>query len=479
VDENGFNDIILGGSFNGLKLILANSDGTDYTISTLEGPGIFLQNANIADINNDGTIDFFACNDVGISSAYNNDGTGILTYDLSLINAASTIPSDNSGNYGSIWTDYDNDGDLDMYLSKCRLGVEDPLDGRRVNLLFQNNGDNSVTDVAEIAGLRPLEQTWSTAFEDIDNDGDLDAIMINHPNLSRIYENNGDGSFTDITISSGIETELQDVGFGIQVAMADFDNDTFIDILMTTLDGNHHLFLNNGDKTFTSVIDPFPTTNGKTLQSTAIGDLNNDGFIDLIAGYAESFNSPSNTSDQLFMNSGNSNNWSKIILEGVESNSNGIGARVELYGAWGMQVREVRAGESYGTQNSFTSHFGIGSETEIDQIIIRWPSGTIDQLDNPNSNEIINIVEGQVLGTEDFNLNSKILLYPNPSKNNITLKFNFNKERVSVRIYSITGELVYQKEMSGIYEEFIDITHLDTGLYFISVENQTVKMIKK
>ena len=70
VDKNGFNDIIVGGAYNGLKLLTANSTGTNYTTTTLGGPNIFLQNINFADIDNNGTIDIFACHDEGVSSAY-------------------------------------------------------------------------------------------------------------------------------------------------------------------------------------------------------------------------------------------------------------------------------------------------------------------------------------------------------------------------------------------------------------------------
>ncbi len=104
------------------------------------------------------------------------------------------------------------------------------MDGRRLNLLFQNDGNNNFTDVAEAAGLRPMTQTWSTNFGDIDNDGDLDAVMVNHFVNHQIFENNGDGTFTDITADTNIETELSEVGVGIQVMMEDFDNDGFIDI---------------------------------------------------------------------------------------------------------------------------------------------------------------------------------------------------------------------------------------------------------
>ena len=128
------------------------------------------------------------------------------------------------------------------------------------------------------------------------------------------------------------------MNFGIQIMMEDFDNDTFVDFFMTSTNGDHRLFYNDGDMTFTPATTPFATNSNTNIQSAAVGDVNNDGFIDVIAGYANGFNSPSNINDQLFVNDGNENNWTKIVLEGTVSNINGIGARVEIYGEWGMQV---------------------------------------------------------------------------------------------------------------------------------------------
>lgn len=479
VDENGMNDILVGGFQDGLKLLKADNSGTSFTQNVLDGPGIFLQNANFADINNDGNIDFFGCHDDGISSPYENDGNGTLLYNLDLIDTSSTVASDNSGNYGSIWIDYDNDGDQDLYISKCRQGITDPMDGRRLNLLFQNDGNNNFTDVAEAAGLRPMTQTWSTNFGDIDNDGDLDAVMVNHFVNHQIFENNGDGTFSDITADTEIETELSEVGVGIQVMMEDFDNDGFIDIFLTTSDGIHRMFLNEGDKTFSTVASPF-VTNGPRVQSAATGDLNNDGFIDLIAGYAEGFNGPSATfKDQLFINDGNANNWSKIILEGVESNRNGIGARVEIYGAWGMQIREVRSGESYGTQNSLTTHFGIGDETTIDQIIVRWPSGIVDLIEAPNSNTTLNILEGENELSVEENTLSLFSLYPNPATSSISISSNELLENSELRVFDITGKKVFSQQLGGKTQHDIDIRHLTAGVYFVSLGTQTVKLIKR
>src|SRR5690606_31790695 len=116
---------------------------------------------------------------------------------------------------------------------------------------------------------------------------------------------------------------------------------------------DYALYLGNGDLTFTPQTLPF--NNG------GIGDFNNDGFLDVI------FN------NNLMINNGNDNNWIKINTLGIQSNKNGIGARVEIHGDWGIQIREVRAGQSFSPMSSLTVHFGLGTSTSIDSIVIKWP----------------------------------------------------------------------------------------------------------
>ncbi len=394
MDQDGFNDVFTGGQYNGLYLVKANAGGGAYSVSTINSPSIFLQGSNFADINDDGAADIFACHDDGLSVPFRNDGSGNFSADFSLIMAVSTVPSDNSGNYGSVWTDYDNDGDLDLYISKCRLGVDDPTDGRRLNLLFQNDGENNYTDVAALANLQPFAQSWASDFGDVDNDGDLDCFIINHESNNFLFRNNGNGTFTDNTFLSGLITAFEGVGTGLQVKFADFDNDGFLDLLYTTISGNHALLRNNGNGVFTKINGAFPLSGGAHLHSAAVGDLNNDGFPDVYAGFGFGYNQVSNESDRLFLNNGNGNHYAKVRLEGVASNINGIGARVELHGSWGKQIREVRSGESYGIMNSFTTHFGLGSATAIDSLIIRWPSGNIDLWANPPVDSMLFIREG-------------------------------------------------------------------------------------
>lgn len=478
VDENGFNDVVTGGAYNGVKLITANSDGSLYSSTTLGG-SIFLQNINFADIDNNGSIDIFACHDDGVSLAYSNDGNGNMSINNGLINAVSTVPSDNSGNYGSIWADVNNDGHLDLYISKCRLGVSDPNDGRRVNLLFMNDGTNNYTDEAVTRGLAPLGQSWSANFEDIDNDGDLDCILINHDITSMIFTNDGTGNFTDITASCGITSELASLGSGgIQVVMEDFDNDTFIDILVTMRSGTHHLFKNNGNKTFTEVSSPFTLPTGPSrIQSAAVGDLNNDGFIDVMAGFATGYNGPSSNPDVLYLNNGNANNWIEINLNGNVSNINGIGARIEIQGSWGTQIREVRSGESYGIMNSLMTHFGLGTATEIDAVVVHWPSGSVDTINNPNINEVILIEEGETLSTQTFET-VNLLVYPNPTSDAVIISNTEELAPINYTIYNISGTQIIKNtklpETNKIY-----LTGISSGVYFIHLEYEGQKTIHK
>ncbi len=387
VDQDGYNDILTGGFYDDIKLIY-NNNALSYNSTTLPNSNIFIQGSNFADIDNDGWVDIFACHDDAENPKFRNNGDGTFTNTPSLLNTTTTPTSDNSGNYASIWTDYDNDGDLDLYISKCRGGANSSSDPRRINMLFQNDGNNNYTEVADAANLKNGAQTWLTDFADIDNDGDLDCIIINHYENSNLMLNNGDGTFSDITTGSGLLPALNGSDRGIQGIFRDFNNDGFVDLLVSGTE--HFLFYNNGDRTFTLAPNPF---NSNDIESFALGDLNHDGFIDVYAGYAQLFNSPTTIQDRMFLNNGNTNHFFSVNLQGVQSNINGIGARVELYGAWGQQIREVRSGEGYGIMNSFTQHFGIGANTSITKVVVKWPSGIVQEITNPAIDQFLTIVE--------------------------------------------------------------------------------------
>ncbi|MFN9393359.1 MAG: FG-GAP-like repeat-containing protein [Flavobacteriales bacterium] len=358
IDGNGWTDLCFGG---GSRCSFVYFDGTSF-VEDQDPTYIFSQRSTFCDIDNDGNLDAFVCHDVDQSHPYRNVN-GILQLDQSLI---STL--DAGGNYAAIWCDYDNDNDPDLYITKCRGGapVGDP---QRINLMYRNDGDGVFTSVGPQINMNDGEQSWATVFEDFDNDGDFDAFSVNHTAVlpidgqtagNRFMRNNGDGTFTNIINSTGVSPSQLGAW---NCDAGDFDNNGFVDIFseMST-----EMYWNNGGLSFTGAQLNF--------NSGGIGDYNHDGFLDVIDG------------NNLWINNGNANNWVKFDLEGLVSNKEAIGARVEIYGAWGVQIREVRSGESFDPASTTIVHFGIGAATEITQAIIKWPSGIITTIDAPAIN---------------------------------------------------------------------------------------------
>lgn len=300
-------------------------------------------------------------------------------------------PAD-SGNYGSAWLDFDNDGDLDFYVAHCRQASSSVTDLRRKDRMFVNDGNGNFTDMASAHGIEAgdFNQTWTGSFGDIDNDGDFDLMVTNHDIASQIFENDGTGNYTDITGTTGFST----TGAGsqpIESFFEDFDNDGFVDIFVTG--SNFVLYKNNGNKTFTLVGNAGMSQTGGMV-SFACGDLNHDGFADIFASYGDIYNSPGSTNDVLYLNNKNANHFITFALTGTVSNHDAIGARVTIYGAFGKQIREVRSGESYGTVNSFNLHFGLGTNTTIDSARIDWPSGLTTNFGSLNADQFVSSVEG-------------------------------------------------------------------------------------
>lgn len=381
VDANGFNDIMVGGLEDEIKILMADDQGESYTEQVLPESSFWVQGSNFVDINEDGAVDVFACNDLAENRIWENTGNGNFVTADDWIDMTTDPPSDNSGNYASTWTDFDNDGDLDLYISKCKVGVTDFEAVERLNQLFVNDGEQNFTEMAGEYGLKNGAQTWTSDFQDIDNDGDLDCFLANHKDtISQLFLNDGTGHYTDITLSSGIYIDTDP----LQAALRDFDNDGFVDIIVAGING-YQFYKNNGDQTFSEIPELFDTYQMGTF---AIGDLNHDGFLDIYSGSPE-------TSDVLWINEKNDNNYFAVNLNSDFGNANAIGARLELYGDWGIQIREVRAGESYGIANSFTQHFGLGLHEEIDSLVLRWPSGNVETFANPAINQFLNIKEGE------------------------------------------------------------------------------------
>ncbi|MBL4715308.1 MAG: VCBS repeat-containing protein [Bacteroidia bacterium] len=381
-------------------------------------------------------MDIFICNDDSANYVYKNSGDYFFKTN-SLINTGNA-----AGNYASIWTDYDNDRDLDLYISKCYSYADSASDPRRINVLYQNDGNGIFTETAKTAGIDDSSQSWCADFGDIDNDGDLDMYLINHKAPHKLFENLGSGTFKD------------------------FDNDGFVDLLIA---GNRtFLYYNNGDKTFT--LDSIFSSIKPIGPTFAVGDINNDGFLDIYLG--KGFGS-SEKSDKLYFSNSNSNNYVAFLLQGSPSNFNAIGARLFLYGNWGVQTREVRSGESYGVMHSFRQNFGLGQEQSIDSLVIWWPSGLKQTIKDIEPNSFHKIVEGyDIVNLEKNTINKRLTIYPNPAEREIHLIIPSSKPPLTVTILDITGKIINSQNIDQSNNISIDVRRLAAGTYLIKIEDQ-------
>jgi hypothetical protein len=372
-NKDGYNDVVLG-SGSGLTFWRSNNTGTAYTNDN-PPQSIFCQRTNFIDINNDGHLDAFSCHDIAPNVYYINNGSGIFTsYQSGTPGALLLGVTPGGGNYASIWSDIDNDGDRDMFMSKCSGPACE---------LHRNNGNGTYTDISALPGININFQpvtSWSSAVADFDNDGDMDIMIGSNGSTGhRLFRNNlelGSLTFTNITAGSGFDTNTNT---NRDYIAYDFDNNGFIDVM----GGGGKIMFNQGNGTFVA-------TTFANLSLGAVGDLNNDGFLDFQNGANIRYAVP------------NTNNWLKLALQGVQSNGNGIGARVEIYGAWGKQIRDVRSGEGFAYMSSLNVHFGLGTATAITKVIVRWPSGTVDTIDNPSINQMLLITEGVTLNLKLF-----------------------------------------------------------------------------
>ncbi len=436
LNDDEFADIVCGGG-SGVSILLSNSTGTAYEEFTTSNY-VFSQRGNCVDLDNDGLLDVFMCHDVAPNVRYinNNDGT----FDFSQGGLGDTP---DGGNYGSVWIDYDNDCDVDLFIAKCRGGLSEASR----NQLHRNNGDGTFTDVSLESNLADYVQTWSSAWADYDNDGDMDGFVGASSfttGIHRLMRNNGDGTFTDIVEGSGYDTFS---GTSIEWQPGDFNNDGWVDIF----GGGNFIGINNGDMTF--------TISTSEIGAGGIGDFNDDGYLDVA------------TTSGYMRNNGSGNNFIKVHTNGSVSNADGIGARITLYTPSGNQIRDIRSGEGFRYMSSMTAHFGLGEETVINKIEVCWPSGIMDEILNPDINTTITINEGTSVAVIEED-NQAPTMYPNPAKNTL---FFTDFEAYSgglYEIYNVQGQLIKSDSFFGTP---VPVDQLSTGVYNVKfIKNEQI-----
>ena len=283
-------------------------------------------------------------------------------------------------------------------------------------MLFRNDGDH-FTDVTREAGVSEPVESFGTYFFDYDNDGNLDLLVAGYfidtlddipafhlglPNkaeVPRLYHNNGNGTFKDVTKEVGLNRVILSMGVGF----GDLDNDGWLDCYFGTGTPDYEallpnrMFRNDHGRKFQDV-----TTSGGFGQlqkghGISFADFNRDGnqdVFEVLGGAAPGDSYPS----VLLENPGHANHWIDLQLVGVKSNRSAIGARIRVSVAGQSFYRTVNSGTSFGDV-PFEQHIGLGEARTIEQIEVRWPAGGKQILQGLEVDHVYQLHEGDAHAT--------------------------------------------------------------------------------
>lgn len=401
IDYDNDDDLdILLSIYNG-KCYLYQNDGDFNFIDVTESAGLYnfaAKNFGVsaADYNKDGFLDIFVARyelaDNGIQPSrnilYKNNGDGTFT-DVSEFTG---ITEDLALSFMGVWLDYNNDNWPDLYV------INDRSNGN--NMLYRNNADGTFTDVAQNAGVGMNgEDPMTASVADFDNDGDLDIFLTNTGIFSflipKLYENNGDGTFLERANYYQVDFDSTSWG-GVWL---DYNNDGFQDLYVATSFLNssippirNYFFKNNFPNPFTDITKTtFIGNHVSKSYSVAKGDINNDGYADIVVHNVEPHK------PFLWLNTGGDKNFIKITLKGIYSNKMAIGSWVKVYSGNNMFTKYTQCGENYIGQSTQNLIFGLDTIDIIDSLIIEYPSGIIDKYFNLVANERYILTEGETL----------------------------------------------------------------------------------
>ena len=284
--------------------------------------------------------------------------------------------------------DYDDDGFTDIYVANDHT----------LNYLWHNDGGKQFVDKGTMSGTAFSQAgeatvSMSVDFADFNEDGLLD-LFVSDDSYCSLYENSGNGLFSDKGVPSNISmAAAQFVGWSS--SFVDYDNDGDVDIFKTNGALKHlygqedQLFENEGGGKFTDVSLKLGKYFQKELvgRGACLGDYDNDGDFDIFIV---------NLNDRgvfLRNNKGNQNNWLMLKLTGTTSNRDGIGARVKVTSGGKVQTAQKKSTTGYLSQNDPRLHFGLAKNEMVDRIEIKWSSGKIQVLENIKANQILTVTE--------------------------------------------------------------------------------------
>ncbi len=322
----------------------------------------------IGDYDQDGWLDIFLSN---ASWSYDQSRSVLLRNiggkfsDYTFPAGLSTIST--LGFYAAAFFDYDTDGDLDLFLTGHYS----------VSFLYENNGDGTFTDVAGSVGLR-YTYGEDVTIGDYDNDGDLDVYLVkgNHePN--QLYQNDGSGNFSEVASSAGVDY----LGMGGKAFWADYDDDGDLDLFLINKSGLNVLYQNQGNGTFQDRAWEAGIDYPGSGEAFAFSDIDQNGYMDFYIAVEDG-------EGAFFRNDLSGNHWLEVKLSGILSNSLGVGGKVELFSGEGRQVRWLTA-----VKGDYSLHFGLGNEGIVDSLRVTWPSRKRQVLPEVSVDQVLEITE--------------------------------------------------------------------------------------
>ena len=393
IDNDGDQDLFVSYRLSPNKMYL-NDGGLSFTdISGVCGIAQSAQRsygASFGDYDNDGLLDLFVANyiigqDYPHNELYRNLGGGFFE-DVTLDSEIGEV-TDNS--FQGHWVDFDEDGILDLHVIQDRLCFENK---------YYRQSEGSFVNEASAMGLDYSINCMSTSVADYDRDHDFDLYLAAGMFEGNFLLDNMGGNFSPHIVESGDSTAVHRTSWAAN--WFDADNDGWEDlhvatgfsefslypqVFMSYSDVPNHFFWNN-EGVFEKDTSAVLSANQLSF-ATAVGDFNGDGFPDLVSHTLGEY-------AQVLKSTPNGNSWIKVMLEGVESNRDGIGAKISLFADGEVSYRMTFCGENYMGQNSRWEIFGLGNQTVADSLQVSWPSGIEDVFYDLDALQYFVVVEG-------------------------------------------------------------------------------------